>query len=210
MTGKLRVWNRLKMVNQIKDLSLHQIESLLKPQSGTIKILPVDMNKIKAAVLIPFIRDNDEWRIIFIRRTESVQHHKGQVAFPGGMIEPADKNSVDTALRESQEEIGLNPKDVRVLGQLEPVVSSTNYIITPVVGIIPWPYKFYRSAEEVSRIFSVPLEWLAKETHREEKWLELDGELKRRVIYFQEYDKETLWGISAYITVNLLKKLKLN
>ncbi len=113
-----------------------------------------------AAVLIPIFYVKNAWQVLFIRRTSSLAEHGGQVAFPGGRADPQDRDSVETALRETDEEIGLKPGDVRVLGQLNHFLTITNYHVTPLVGVIPWPYPFQRAESEVARIFSIPLEWL--------------------------------------------------
>jgi 8-oxo-dGTP pyrophosphatase MutT (NUDIX family) len=163
-----------------------------------------------AAVLIPFLRVADAWHILFTRRTEMVADHKGQVAFPGGRADPGDPSPEFTALREANEEIGLNPGDVNVLGCLKKLPTITNYCVTPVVGVIPWPYPLRLEAIEVCRAFCIPLTWLADPAHREIRTRTLPGTAAPLpVIYFQHYDGELLWGVSAQITVNLLTALGL-
>jgi len=163
-----------------------------------------------AAVLIPFLRVADGWHILFTRRTETVADHKGQVAFPGGRADPGDPSPEYTALREAEEEIGLTPGDVRILGHLQKLPTITNYCITPVVGVIPWPYPLRLAAVEVNRAFCIPLDWLAEPAHHEIRTRTLPGNgVPLPVIYFQPYDGELLWGVSAQITVNLLFALGL-
>ena len=95
----------------------------------------------KASVLIPFVKQDNEWHIVFIRRADSDKdRHSGQVAFVGGKAEDFDNSEIDTALRETQEEIGVNPEDVKVLGELGSHFSLSRFQITPVVATIPWPY----------------------------------------------------------------------
>lgn len=163
-----------------------------------------------AAVLIPLFRVGGEWQVLFIRRTDTVQEHKGQVAFPGGGCEPQDENQEETALREAQEEIGLQPKDVRILGRLPEFVTITNYSIAPFVGTFPWPYPLVMEPQEVDRIFTIPLGWLADPAHREVRPYVHNGQVHRDgVIYFQEYEGELLWGASARMMVDLLRTLQL-
>ena len=163
-----------------------------------------------AAVLIPFLRVADSWHILFTRRTEMVADHKGQVAFPGGRADAGDTSPEFTALREAREEIGLNPGDVSVLGRLQELPTITNYCITPVVGVIPWPYPLRLETIEVCRAFCIPLAWLADPTHREIRSRTIPGSsAPLPVIYFQPYDGELLWGVSAQIMVNLLSALNL-
>ena len=163
-----------------------------------------------AAVLIPFLRMAGEWHLLFTRRTERVADHKGQVAFPGGSVDPGDLSAEYTALREAEEEIGLNPRDVTVLGRLHELPTVTQYCITPVIGVIPWPYPLRLAEIEVSRAFTIPLAWLADPLHHETRLRNLPGSAARlKVIYFQPYDGELLWGVSAQIMLNLLAALGL-
>lgn len=163
-----------------------------------------------AAVLIPFLRVDNAWHILLTRRTEVVADHKGQVAFPGGRADPGDPSPDETALREAEEEIGLHPADVRILGRLPELITITNYCVTPVVGVIPWPYPLHIATIEVSRAFSIPLTWLADPTHHETRTRLIPGTaIQLPVIYFQPYDGELLWGVSAEIMVNLLVTLGL-
>jgi 8-oxo-dGTP pyrophosphatase MutT (NUDIX family) len=161
-----------------------------------------------AAVLIPFLRISGAWHILFTRRTETVADHKGQVAFPGGQADPGDASPEETALREAEEEISLKPSDVRILGRLSELPTITNYCVTPVVGVIPWPYPLRLAEVEVCRAFSIPLAWLADPAHHEIRSRIVPGSATPLpVIYFQPYDGELLWGVSAQITVNLLAAL---
>ena len=161
-----------------------------------------------AAVLIPLYQDDGDWNLLFTRRTDSVDTHAGQVSFPGGQIEDSDVSIVATALREAQEEIGLNPEDVETLGQLNPLFTVTQFLVTPVVGVIPWPYPLRTSPTEVARTFGVPIRWLADPGNLEVKEREpLVPGRSIRVYYFKEYEGETIWGVTARITVNLLHML---
>jgi 8-oxo-dGTP pyrophosphatase MutT (NUDIX family) len=169
-----------------------------------------------AAVLIPILNisgreDSPEWHLLFTKRTDRVADHKGQVSFPGGRADQLDLNSETTALRESYEEIGLKPQDVQIIGKLENIITITNYLVTPVMGLIPWPYSFILEPEEVSRVFTIPMAWLADpsnhEIHRRVSVRRSDFPHLRDVIYFKAYDGEILWGVSAEITVRFLTKL---
>lgn len=162
-----------------------------------------------AAVLIPFLQFDNAWHLLYIRRTEKAEdRHGGQVAFPGGRADPTDVDPVHTALREAQEEIGLNPAHVRVLGRLNDILTITNYRVTPVVGVIPWPYPIELQSSEVSRAFTIPLDWLADRTNYDVKTRTLPDPFEPlQVIYFKPYDQELLWGASARITQILLQAL---
>jgi 8-oxo-dGTP pyrophosphatase MutT (NUDIX family) len=159
-----------------------------------------------AAVLVPLARWAGEWHLIFTRRTETVEHHKGQVSFPGGATDPEDRSPEDTALREAEEEIGLRRDDVRVLGRLGEMVTISSFVVTPVVGIVPWPYELKLQELEVDRVFSMPLAWLAKRDNWEELLHEESGNF---VIKYSHFEGEVVWGITARITVNFIRALGL-
>ena len=159
-----------------------------------------------AAVLIPFTWWKDGWQLAFTRRTETVEHHKGQVSFPGGGCEMDESTPEATALREAEEEIGLAPEDVHLLGRMNDIITVTRYRVTPIVGVIPWPYQFRLEPAEVGRVFTIPLLWLADRANWDEQPVTPEGVfLPFPVIRYHPYDGEILWGASARITQDLLK-----
>lgn len=173
-----------------------------------------------AAVLVPLLRAQDDdsrnmtWHVLLTRRSDQLEEHRGQVAFPGGRSEPTDLSPETTALREAQEEIGLDPHVVRVLGKLNSMLTITNYRVSPVVGVIPWPYHLNLADNEVDRVFTIPLDWLADPKNYEIRHQVIPppyalhfGSDRHPVIYFQPYKDEILWGVSAEITRRLLKLL---
>ena len=163
-----------------------------------------------AAVLVPILIISQEWNVLFTRRTSSLPEHSGQVAFPGGRADPEDGTPEDTALREAEEEINLKPSHVKILGRLRELRTISNYCVLPVVGRIPWPYEFILAKEEVSRVFTIPLEWLADPKNHEIQYRELPKPHSPvPVIYFNRFDSELLWGVSAEITLNFLESLQL-
>jgi len=161
-----------------------------------------------AAVLMPLYQEDGDWKLLFTRRTESVDVHAGQVSFPGGQIEVSDETAVAAALREAQEEIGLDPADVELLGQLNPLFTVTQFLVTPVIGVIPWPYPLSSNPKEVARTFGVPIKWLADPNNREirERAPLIPGR-NLKVYYFKKYEGETIWGVTARITVTFLQML---
>lgn len=163
----------------------------------------------QAAVLLPLFRYNDQWHLLFIRRSvHEHDRHSGQVAFPGGRTEPGDRDQVATALREAREEIGLEPDQVRILGCLPELHTVSHYLVTPVVASIPWPIPLILDASEVARVFSIPIDWLRRpENHRVRVWPSDGHPDARDVIFFEPYDGEELWGITARLTLNLLKRV---
>lgn len=157
-----------------------------------------------AAVLVPLLQQDGEWHLLYTRRTEHVENHKGQVSFPGGACDDGETTPEQTALREAEEEIGLSPSTVRVLGRLNSMLTITSYRVTPVVGVIPWPTVFRPEQAEVARIFTMPLKWLAERSNRWEfNMLGRDYS----VIIYHPFDGETLWGATARMTVDFLEIL---
>jgi 8-oxo-dGTP pyrophosphatase MutT (NUDIX family) len=158
-----------------------------------------------AAVLIPLYQEAGAWYVLFTQRTHSVEDHKGQVAFPGGRVDPGDASRIATALREAEEEIGLRRADVAVLGQLDELLTVTQYRITPVVGVIPWPYPFRLSTSELSEVFGVPLRWLADSQNLEIQHREPLIPGPKIPVYYFHYQGRTIWGVTARMLMNLLE-----
>ncbi len=158
-----------------------------------------------AAVLIPLLRVEDQWHLLFTRRTDRVETHKGQVAFPGGSCDPGDQDIIATALRETHEEIGVPPADVRVLGQLRPMPTVTGFLVTPVVGVMRWPALLRLEAHEVSRAFHVPLDWLLDPANLEERLYTRSNGTSEMVVFYQPYDGETIWGVTGRIVADFLR-----
>jgi 8-oxo-dGTP pyrophosphatase MutT (NUDIX family) len=158
-----------------------------------------------AAVLIPLVLVDGAWHILFTRRTQRVESHKGQVSFPGGGCDEGETTPEQTALREAQEEIGIDPSAVRILGRLASLITVSSYRVTPVVGVVAWPTVFRLNDQEVERVFSVPLAWLADAGNRWE--LPFPGRNPSVVVY-HPYDGELVWGATARMTVDFLRVLR--
>jgi len=160
-----------------------------------------------AAVLVPLVWHAEEWHLLFTRRTDRVESHKGQVSFPGGACDEGEATADATALREAEEELGIRPQDVKILGRLANLLTISSFRVTPVVGAIPWPYVFHVANAEVARVFTMPLAWLADAANRWE--FRIPG-THRDVFFYQPYDAELLWGATARITVDLIRTLGLD
>jgi 8-oxo-dGTP pyrophosphatase MutT (NUDIX family) len=164
--------------------------------------------KQPAAVLIPLLLDQENWKILFIKRTHHQDdRHSGQVAFPGGRADSGDPALQYTALREAEEEIGLNPDDVEILGQSCPITTVTDYEVTPFVGVIPWPYPLKLSKVEVEKTILIPINWLIDPQNHQIKFWKPDPSAVEGipVIFFKEYLGDILWGVTAQIVLDFLE-----
>ena len=161
-------------------------------------------DRVPAAVLVPIYENGGDYHIVFIKRTETVKTHKGQISFPGGGRESRDRTLLDTARREAAEEIGLKLADIEVLGELDDEVTMTsNYIVTPFVAAIPWPYRFVKNSNEVDEIIEVPIrDLLAKGCLRPNTEV-LNG--KGTDSYAYHYQGRVIWGATARILNKLLE-----
>ena len=157
------------------------------------------------AVLVPlYVAAGHLW-VLLTRRTDSLPLHGGQVAFPGGVREEGDENEVATALREAHEELGIDPSHVVLLGQLKDVWTPSGFLISPVVGAIPYPLTVRPAPEEVEAVVQVPFSYLAKPEVVEEQELAIAGERVASPIY--DYRNHRIWGATARILADLIGRL---
>ncbi|WP_172631824.1 NUDIX hydrolase [Dictyobacter arantiisoli] len=162
-------------------------------------------NARKAAVLLPLFVDNGVLQLAFIRRASSLRAHSGEIAFPGGKVEATDTSVVMTALREAQEEIGLDPTLVEPLGLLSPVFTVvTNYLITPVVGFLPQGLGSLKLQEsEVAELFQISLPALADPAIAYTEHWSRDGQT--RIVHFFDYETYRIWGATGRILAAFLE-----
>ncbi len=156
-----------------------------------------------AAVLVPLFWRDGEWHVLLTRRTDTVPRHRGQVALPGGVQEPGDVDIVAVALREAHEELGITPNVVDVIGVLDPQPVVTGYLVHPVVGIIPAGFPLSPAPDEIARVFDVPLSWLAQ-PHRVRVEYRQWARIRYPVYFYEPYDGEVIWGLTARVLRNLL------
>lgn len=161
---------------------------------------------VSAAVLVP-ITDHGGPHVVFTKKTSGVPHHKGQFSFPGGVVETRDGSRVETALREAWEEIRLPAEAVEVLGLLDDTPTrATNFVITPVVGIVRDPVEFRPDGREIERVIEVPLATLRDPAiFRTEMW-ERDGQ-PHPVLFYQVSADDLVWGATARILSQFLALL---
>jgi 8-oxo-dGTP pyrophosphatase MutT (NUDIX family) len=187
---------------------LHEALKSAGPSSDGYAEIDLDSDdRLKcAAVLVPLVRQSDEWHILYTRRTDHVESHKGQVSFPGGACDEDETEPEQTALREAEEEIGIIPAHVQVLGRLANLITISYFRVTPVVGVVKWPAVLRVGEHEVARVFTIPLGWLANTSNR---WQFERPGTTRTLIAYHPYDGELLWGATARMTVDFLKVLGL-
>lgn len=164
-------------------------------------------NLRRAAVMIPMLQIEHQWHLLLTKRSETLVEHRGQVAFPGGAQELQDENLLQTALREMQEEIGVQPNDVHVFGHLGDMPILTGYLVRPFVGEIPWPYDLKIADDEVQSAFIIPLNWLANPKNRKVELRSYDGR-EFSVVFYDTFSGHQLWGASAEMTLALLTALE--
>lgn len=155
-----------------------------------------------AAVLIPMLFKEGEWHVVVTQRTHHVEHHKGQISFPGGACEPQDVDLQATALRETFEEIGIPPDRVEILGILDDFQTITNFVVTPFVAIIPHPFDYRPETREVESVLEVPLSFLLDPENRRVEPREHGGRVYQ--VLFWDYGSHTIWGATAQILKGLL------
>jgi 8-oxo-dGTP pyrophosphatase MutT (NUDIX family) len=165
----------------------------------------VQFTLIPAAVLVPLIEYPDGYHVLLTQRTESLKHHAGQVAFPGGRMEPEDGDHETCALREAQEETGLDPARVEILGRLRPYLTITGYEVVPVVGAVTPPISLQRQPTEVASVFEVPLAFFLDAANHHRITREYNG--FTRAAYAMPYGDRYIWGATAGMLLNLYQAL---
>jgi len=162
----------------------------------------VDHKRISAAVLVPIYDKQGQYYILFIKRTEWVEKHKGEISFPGGVHEERDKTLLATALRECAEEIGLMAEDAEILGELDDEVSvKTNYVISSFVALIPWPYQFKVDGRETEEIIEAPISALPDKGYSRQV---TRGD-ETITSYYYHYQGRVIWGATARILNKFLE-----
>lgn len=165
--------------------------------SGYSKSTIEDSSLWPAAVMLLVFSKEGQYNIILNKRTDRVEHHKGEISFPGGGKDPADSSLLETALRETYEEMGILPTDIEVLGQLDDVATRTGFLINTFVGSIPYPYRFAVSNAEIAEVLEVPLLHLANPENAREEVRVVSGELEKTYTY--AFQRHLIFGATAKI-----------
>lgn len=188
-------------------ISRYRLEQLLASYAPR---LYQEQSGRQSAVLVPIIEaDDGSFDLLLTKRTDRVEHHKGQISFPGGAADPQDESLTATALREAFEEIGLPEDAVRVLGVLDQVWTPSGFLITPIVGIIDSPMPLLApSPAEVEEILIVPLEHFFDESRLHTELRIVQG--AERTVYFFDVATEPVWGATALIIHRLVNLIRAN
>lgn len=174
--------------------------------SRTKKVLPTN-GLITAAVLVPLFSKDGRVHVLLTRRSDFVEHHKGEISFPGGKLDDTDPDLLSCALRETAEEVGIAPVDVRVVGELDEFYTvATGFVVAPFVGVIPYPYEFRTSAREIAELIGVPMHVFFDPNRRtEETWI-YNG-LPIEVISYR-WRGHNIWGATARILKHFVELVR--
>lgn len=171
--------------------------------AGRERISIADPTGTPAGVLVPLFAKDGETHVLLTLRSQNLPSHKGHISFPGGACEEGDKDILETALRETYEEVGIKPNEVTVLGKLDDVIAVSNHTVTPIVGVIPYPYDFKVSTEEIDELVEVPLSFFMNPQNcRIEPKMFRGREVR---VYYYQYGKFLVWGLTAYILREFLE-----
>ncbi len=162
-----------------------------------------DTTLMPAAVMLLLYPKDGEYCILLNKRSQEVEHHKGEISFPGGVRDPEDRDFLDTALRETEEEMGISRDDVTVLGQLDDVVTRTNFGVRVFIGTIPYPYAFKPSAAEIAEVIEAPISALMNPDNLRYETRVVDGKLSTAHSY--AYQEHLVFGATAKILQQFLE-----
>ena len=195
---------------QIIERLSHKPEGGLRGDHDLNPDMLTDMGKVQdltsAAVLIGLVDHPGGLQVLFTQRTDHLHHHPGQISFPGGHLDPGDKTPEDTALRETEEEVGLNHRHVKIIGHLNEYVTRTGFSITPVVGLVTPPFDVTPDPHEVDEIFEVPLDFLLDPANHQRHRKEFKG--ITREFHVMHYGDYYIWGATAGMLFNLYEVLQ--
>lgn len=185
--------------------STHQVETITGDHA-VAGMAREERTLMPAAVLMPLVERSEGYTVLLTQRTAHLEHHAGQISFPGGRAEEEDANPVDTALREAEEEIGLQRRHVvEIAGFLDLYQTVTGFLITPVVGFVTPPFELALDAFEVAEAFEVPLDFILDPQNHESRSMFYKGQHRR--YYVIPYEDRFIWGATAAMLVNFARRL---
>lgn len=185
--------------------STHQIETITGDHA-VAGMVAEERTLTPAAVLVPLVERLEGYTVLLTQRTAHLEHHAGQISFPGGRAEERDASPVETALREAEEEIGLQRQQVvEIAGFLDLYQTVTGFLVTPVVGLVTPPFELRLDAFEVAEAFEVPLEFILDPRHHEHRSMLYKGQQRR--YYVIPYEDRFIWGATAAMLVDFARRL---
>lgn len=164
-------------------------------------------HRIPAAVLVPFCCIDNDWHLLFTKRTNGVAKHQGEISFPGGAAEDHDIDLIETAIRETCEEIGLSREYIRVIGVMEPVPTVSNYCVLPVVAVVKLTGMLNLNPDEVEDIIYIPVDWLKEDKNWRIEDFYFSAGKSKPVIHYEDFNGMHLWGITAGMAQKITSKL---
>ena len=167
-----------------------------------------DSSLVPASVLVPLVARADELRLLLTQRTAHLNDHAGQISFPGGRVDPEDQDAIATALRETEEEIGLHRRHVEVIGVLPEYVTGTGFKVTPVVALVHPPFELTADEFEVAEIFEVPMSFLMDGANHQRRSAVFPSRPGRRSFYAMPFGDYFIWGATAAMLRNLYHFLR--
>lgn len=189
------------------------VRSLTDPPQGAgwnaadlADVLDASVPMRPAAVLVPFVRRGDDLSVLFTLRAAHLRHHAGQISFPGGGIDAADVDAIAAALRETEEETGIDPGDIEPFGFLDAFDTVSGYRVMPVAAFVRGTYSLHMAAGEVDEVFEVPLDFLLQEANLHREQILWQG--RSRTIHAFEWDGRRIWGATAAMLKNLIDRLE--
>lgn len=180
------------------DRALEELRRLLAARPALEIVAP---QYRRAAVLIPLIRNGDHWSVLFTRRAENLAAHSGQISFPGGAAE--DEEPLEqAAVREAQEEVGIRPEDVEIIGRLDDLVTNSGYLVAPFAGVIHKPVPYVIQETEVVEAFEVPIDALLDPRKPEVRYVPFRN--RQYPAYYYVHDQYEIWGLTGRMLKSFL------
>jgi 8-oxo-dGTP pyrophosphatase MutT (NUDIX family) len=185
-------------VPAVDDAALVRLRAILAARPA----IEIDAPKLKrAAVLIPLVPHNGGWSLLFSRRSPHLSAHSGQIAFPGGGVEPGEALEA-AAIREADEEVGIGAEHIELIGRLDDLVTNSGFLVAPFVGIIDERIDYVLQASEVEEVFEVPLDALLIPDQPEVRYVAFRG--KSYPAYFYRHEQYEIWGLTGRILKHFL------
>lgn len=182
------------------------LKPISSPLNGDGIYAPRQCEVSPAAVLVPLVVRGEQLGVLLTRRTDHLHHHPGQISFPGGRVEPGDCAMVETALRETEEEIGLDRRHVELIGALPDYLTGTGFRVTPVVGLVHPPFTLTLDTFEVAEAFEVPLSHFLDPANHQRHSMEFEGQVRH--FHAMPYKDYYIWGATAGIIMSLYQLLQ--